>query len=111
MLFNEPVINMEIVVWVLAFLLSVAAAFDAISTLQAFKRNAVEANGFMAWMQRKLPNAWPYVKFSIFGLLPAALILVAFYNGSAVGATLAGIAGVAGLGYVIWNNYGIAWRK
>lgn len=90
----------------LAALLVALAVFDAISTLQAFKKGAHEANLIMAWLQNKLPKGWIYVRIG----LGVAVALLSFAAPEAFGTAFCALAAM-GWGYVVINNYSIAWRN
>jgi hypothetical protein len=62
----------------LAFIALIGAAYmDVNSTLQFLERGtAHEGNPAMAWLQRRLPTAWPYIKVAATVALGAAALLI-----------------------------------
>lgn len=115
---------MACLIYILAFVITVEQAFDCISTnLVIFKGRGHEGNGLMArwmgiagqwWWTIKLPvvaYVWylavavgpGWIKVSM-SALPAGYISVPF--------TVVALLVVASVyGYVLRNNYKIAWRK
>jgi phage tail protein X len=90
----------------LAVVLVVLSAFDAVSTLQAFKRGAYEANPVMAWVQKVLPEGWIYARIAV-----GVFVGVGSFSVEAPYGTLLCLIGAAVWGWVVAHNYGIAWRK
>jgi hypothetical protein len=90
----------------LALLLLALAVFDAISTTQAIKRGAHEANIFMAWLMRVLPKGWVYVRIG-FALAVIGAAAYSPYPGS----IMLLVAACALWAYAVKNNFDIAWNK
>lgn len=97
---------MAILTAALAALVVALSTFDALSTRQAMKRGAREANPVMAWVQRLSPKGWPYIRLG-FGIAVAAAGIIAGGTGGLILMALASAA----WGYAVWNNYSIAWKK
>lgn len=78
-------------------LMAVAQVADIVTTMRGLKRGAVEANGAIAWLMKKLGKGWIVAK-----MVPVAGLVYISWRADAWWAVIL----VAALtGYVAWRNH------